>query len=232
MGTLHRFSHLNQSSSEFPGQLMNILHDKGYRDQVKSLQDHDSVWLAEYLDEVCFPVILSVSLPKLAQALDILSPISPMLFRKCLVELRAMCGSRGVLPRSYVLQKSPPKTVGWPIASRGPFNVYEGHLDDSKVCVKQLQRYSSTDPETAKHVCSRGRHLPPFPLMIRAGLLSRGRYMETSGAPERRPPPGRYRHSLPIRCGLDAWRRAPGIHQCAPICRPSPARRSPPYYIR
>lgn len=118
---------------------MTLLHEKGYRDDVKNLKYHDLVWLAEYLDK----------------ALDILSPIGPTSFRKCLVELRAICGGRGILPQSYVIPSSHLKTVGWPIASSGPFNVYEGFLGDLKVCVKQLRNYSSVDPEWAKHAFCR-----------------------------------------------------------------------------
>ena len=135
-----------------------------------------------------------------------------------------------MLPRSYVLPSSP-NTVGWPIASRSPFNTYEGHLGDMKVRVKQLQNYSTVDPEQAKHVCPRYRHLSPFPLMIRVGLLSGGRCLETFGASKHRPPPGRYRRPLPIHCGLDAGRRAPGTYQYAPVRRPAQSRRCLPSYV-
>ena len=66
MGPLHRFRHLNQSSAEFPGQLIGLLHERGYKDNVKNLPDRDSVWLAEYLDNVRLVVISTDSLPKRA----------------------------------------------------------------------------------------------------------------------------------------------------------------------
>ena len=64
MAPLHRFHHLNLSSAEFPGQLIALLHERGYKDNVKSLQHDDSVWLAEYLDNVRLAVISAEYLPR------------------------------------------------------------------------------------------------------------------------------------------------------------------------
>lgn len=44
---------LNKCSSKFPEQFNEVLHGKGYRKCVPNLQDDDSAWLVDYLDEVC-----------------------------------------------------------------------------------------------------------------------------------------------------------------------------------
>jgi len=161
MDPLHQFRNLDrltdQSSPEFADQLTSLLLERGFKDRVKSLQDHDSEWLVEYLDNVRIPVILINSPPKLVQALNILYPASPASFRKCLRELRAICGSRKILPQSCMFPGSSPNTVGWPIASKGSCDMYEGSLGDVKVCVVRLRVYSNGGPETAKSVGNR-RH--------------------------------------------------------------------------
>jgi len=159
MDLLHQFRDLNQSSPEFPDQLTSLLHERGFKDRVKTLQDQDSGWLVEYLDNVRLPVILTNSPPKLVQALNILYPASPPSFRKCLHELRAICGSRKILPQSCMFPGSSPDTVGWPIASKGACDMYEGSLDDLKVCVVRLRVYSNGGPETVKSVCNPRHYL-------------------------------------------------------------------------
>jgi len=46
---LHR---LDRSSPEFHDQLCNIFYGEEYRKCLTTLQDDDSVWLVDYLDEV------------------------------------------------------------------------------------------------------------------------------------------------------------------------------------
>ena len=84
------------------------------------------------------------------------------MFRKCLRELRAICGSRNVVPKSYILPGSLPNTPKWPVASRGICDVYEGSHNDSKVCVERLRIYSNDGPEKPMHVCHR-HHSPSHP---------------------------------------------------------------------
>ena len=161
MDVLHRLRHLDRSSPEFPDQVRNLLYEPGYRDYVTGLQDlDDPTWLLEFLDNVRLCVTLTDSPPKLAQALSIIHSTNPASFRKCLLELRTICSSRNILPQSYTHLGSPPSTHKWPIAARGACDVYEGSIDNSKVCVKRLRIYSSDGPEKAKHVCY--QHITPF----------------------------------------------------------------------
>jgi hypothetical protein len=135
MDLLRQLRRLDQSSADFPDQLTSLLHGRGYKDRVESLEDHDAAWLVEYLHN----------------ALNILSPANLTSFRECLRELVAICASRETLPQSYMLSGSLLDPVGWPIASRGACDVYEGFLNDSKVCVTRLRIYSNGKPNKVKH---------------------------------------------------------------------------------
>ena len=61
-----RLRSLDQSSSRFPNELTNLLHDQGYKDGLKSLRDEDSLRLIEYLDNVRSQAASTSPLPKLA----------------------------------------------------------------------------------------------------------------------------------------------------------------------
>jgi hypothetical protein len=50
---LQRLRRLDKASPQFPRQLTSLLHEKGYRACVMSLQGEDLLWLVEYLDNVC-----------------------------------------------------------------------------------------------------------------------------------------------------------------------------------
>lgn len=66
-----------------------------------------------------------------------------------------------ILPTSYTLS-FPLLTVGQPVASGGPGNVYEGTFNgsNSKVYVKNVRAYSKDDPTKATKVC----HPVAFPV--------------------------------------------------------------------
>ena len=97
-----------------------------------------------------------------SQALDSLDPASTA-FRKCLRELRHVCGAKTILPPSCTLS-SQSLTVGrQPVASGGSGDVYEGWLlDGSKVCVKRVRIYSKDGPEKATKVRPRPHHFPIY----------------------------------------------------------------------
>ena len=85
------------------------------------------------------------------QALDILDPASPG-FRKCLRELRKICGTRMILPTSCTLSSSLLNVGLHPVASGGPGDVYEGTLDGSRVCVKRVRVHTGDSPMKATKV--------------------------------------------------------------------------------
>ena len=49
---LRRIDRLEKSSTDFPGQLVDLFEEKDYN-FAKELQDEDQDWLVEYLDNVC-----------------------------------------------------------------------------------------------------------------------------------------------------------------------------------
>ena len=146
---LHR---LDGSSSEFHDQLGNILYGEEYRRCAQDLQGDDLVWLVDYLDKVRRHVALPFSPPELLQALGGLDPSSAA-FRKCLRELKNICGAEGILPTSYTLSSHLLNIGSDPFASGGYGDVFEGIHDGSRVCIKRVRVYTSDDPKKAAKVC-------------------------------------------------------------------------------
>lgn len=98
------------------------------------------------------PRCLPPSPLKLEQVLDDLDHSSPT-FRKCLRELRSVCGTRGVLPTSYALSSRPLDIEPEPFAWGGYGDVYLGSLDGSKVCMKRVQMHNMSASQRANEVC-------------------------------------------------------------------------------
>jgi hypothetical protein len=139
---------LDTSSSGFHDQVSNVLYGEEYRQCVPIIQGDDIVWLVDYLDRVRRRTALPRSPLKPSKALDSLDSASPG-FRKCLRELRSTCGTRVVLPTSHTLLPSDLDIGHHPVASGSSADVYEGALNDSKVCVKRIRVYSKDGPEKA-----------------------------------------------------------------------------------
>ncbi|KAF9644226.1 kinase-like protein [Thelephora ganbajun] len=115
---LHR---LNRSSPNFDNQLSDVLYGKEYVQCVPTLQGNDLAWLVDYLDE----------------ALDRLNPSGPA-SRKCLRELRSICGARVILPTSYTLSPHSLNVDSDPFASGGYGDTYHGILNGARICVKRV----------------------------------------------------------------------------------------------
>ena len=96
---------------------------------------------------------------KPTQALDGLGPSSAA-FRKCLRELRSICGATGMLPTSYALPPHLLDVGPTPFASGGYGDVYKGTFDGRKVCIKRLRVYLKDGPQKAAKVRYRRRRLP------------------------------------------------------------------------
>ena len=142
---------LDKSSSKFHDQISSILYGREYKTSVPNLQDHDLVRLVDYLEEVRRRVPLLHSRLNLPEALNTLDPPSSA-FRKCLRELRHICGSRTILPTSHILSSSLLVTSSHPVASGSCGDVYEGTLDKSKVCAKRVRAYIMDGPARATKV--------------------------------------------------------------------------------
>jgi hypothetical protein len=176
---LQQLRRLDKSSSGYHKQLRDLLDGEEYKQCVPKLQGEDSAWLVDYLDKVRRQITLPHSPLKLAQTLDDLDPTRSS-FRKCLRELRHICGTGMILPASYTL---PPHLLDigrYPIASGGSGNVHEGTFNGSKVCVKRARVYSEDDSKKATKVhCRRYRFPCPSLLTRLTDALPRGCGMET-----------------------------------------------------
>jgi len=158
---LQKLHDLDRSLSEFHDQLSNVLYGEEYTRCVKDFQGNDLVWLVDYLDKVRRRIAPPYSPFKSAQALDGLAPSSAG-FRKCLRELRSICGAKGILPTSYTLSSH--LTIGPdPFASGGYCDVYHGTLDGLGVCIKRFRVYTSEDPKNVAKVCCRRFRFPRTP---------------------------------------------------------------------
>jgi hypothetical protein len=73
-------------------------------------------------------------------------------FRKCLRELRHICGAEMILPTSYTLSSSLLNIGPQPVASGGSGDVYKGTLGRSPVCIKRVRVYSKDGPGGATKV--------------------------------------------------------------------------------
>ena len=149
---LQQLLRLNNSSSKFQDQISNVLYGEEYKQCVQNLQGDDLVWLVDYLDKVRRHVTLFCSPPKLLKALDGLDSSGPA-FRKCLRELKTICGTGGILPTSYTLLSHLLNLGPEPFASGGYGDVYEGIHNNSRVCIKRVRSYTSEDPKKAARVC-------------------------------------------------------------------------------
>ena len=148
---LQQLRHLDRSSPDFHDQLRKVLYGEEYMQCVPNLQGDDLVWLIDYLDKVCHRITSSYSQLKSAQALDCLDP-STATSRKCLRELRTICGASGMLPTSYTLSSDLLNVSPEPFAAGGYGDMYEGALGGPKVCTKRVRVYQE-DPQKATRVC-------------------------------------------------------------------------------
>ena len=124
-------------------------------------------------------------------------------------ELRRICGAREILPKSCMLSCSLLTVDRLPFISGSSGDLYEGTLGGTRVCVKRVRMYSEGDRQELSEVCHR-RHCSPHlspPLISPTEALPGSCGVETSGAPEYRPPPGYYHHPPRVRFGMDVpWK--------------------------
>ena len=212
---------LDRLSPEFHDNLSNILYGEAYKKCTPRLRDKDLVLLVDCLDKVRCRVPPFRSPLKLSQALDALDPANPG-FRKCLRELRHLCGIRTVLPTSYIVSPSRLIIGGQPAASGGSGDIYQGTLDGEDVCVKRVRVYSKDGPKQATKVRHR-RHFSPYRLLLtrHTDSLPGSCGVETLGTPKHRFPPRYYPQTSPTHIRVDVWRGSDGIHQAKPRRQPA-----------
>ena len=145
---LQRLDHLDGSLSGFHDQLHDLLYGEEYHQCVRDLQGDDLVWLVDYLDRVRPRVTVRHSPLKPAQVFDNLNPSSAA-SRKCLRELRSICGASGILPTSDTLSSDLLAIDPHPFTSGGYGDVYAGTLNGSRVCIKRMRVYTQDGPKKA-----------------------------------------------------------------------------------
>ena len=128
---------LDRSSPYFGDQLNKALREREYERCVQNLQTDDLVWLVDYLDRVCSHIARAHSTLKQAQALHCLDPSGPA-YRKCLRELRSLCGTHTILPASHIIPPHLLTVDSLPFASGGCGEMHRGTLGSTAVCVKCL----------------------------------------------------------------------------------------------
>ncbi|KAF9642913.1 kinase-like protein [Thelephora ganbajun] len=129
---IQRLHRLDTSSPDFHDQLCNVLYGEEYTQCAANLQGDDLVWLVDYLDKT----------------LNRLDP-SGAASRKCLRELRNICGTNAILPTSYTLSADLLGVGTDPFAWGGFGDVYHGTLNGSRVCVKRVRVYTKYGPQKA-----------------------------------------------------------------------------------
>ena len=149
---LQKLHHLDRSSPSFNAQLSDVLYGEEYKECILGLQRDDLVWLVDYLDKVRRCAALLHSPLKPAQALDDIDS-SKAAFRKCLRELRTICGTGTILPTSYTLSSHLLSVSPDPVALGGYGDVHEGTLNGSRVCVKRMRVYAEHGSKEAAKVC-------------------------------------------------------------------------------
>lgn len=148
---LQELDRLQKSSPDFSDQLYNAICRREYVQCTRNLEHDDLRWLTNYLDEVRRHVALFYSPFKSAQVLNCLDPSGPT-FRKCLRELRSLCGTSMVLPTSFTLPSQLLEIDPIPLTSGSSCDVYRGILNGSRVCVKRVRVYAQDTQQTAAKV--------------------------------------------------------------------------------
>ena len=137
-------------------------------------------------------------------------------------ELRHICGARKTLPASSALSSSASLIGNQPVASGGSGDVYEGTLNNLKVCVKRIRVYakdSSGEPPDVRHL----RHHPHRLLLLMrpTDLFQSGCGVEALETQKHRPPALHFGGPFPAHLRMDARRRPDGVRREAPRGRPA-----------
>lgn len=144
---IQRLRDLDKSSPLFPDQLATLIAQVPVS-FMSGLTNNDSLWVLEYLDNVCIPTPrLSIWFLNLVQALEDFSPFS-LVSCECLCALARMTRTAKMLPKSLTLSTTHSVTSIHPITSGTIADVWEGTYNGCKVYVKQPRYFPATDGDT------------------------------------------------------------------------------------
>ncbi|KAF9643102.1 kinase-like protein [Thelephora ganbajun] len=133
-----RLYKLDRSSTRFPQELNELLHDEKWVEQVLDLPGGELVVLVDYLDST----------------LDGLDRTGTS-FRECLHALQKVCSSRMILPSVYEVLTTLSSNAGRTLAYGRLSNIYGGSLDGTDVAVKRLRIPTTGDRATVKQALCR-----------------------------------------------------------------------------
>ena len=134
-----RLHELDRSSAQFPERLDELLQDEGWVKDIQCLSRHRLMELVDYLDNVRLISTPTKSCSSSPQILDGLDRTGSQ-FKEGLHALRKICGSRAILPATYLvsgkLSINTTRIVKFGIYGE----IYKGSLDDADVCIKKPPR--------------------------------------------------------------------------------------------
>jgi hypothetical protein len=118
-----------------------------------SLQGDDALTLVDVLDQVSRLRIIAVLRLTPAQAFE--APNMELdLRRKCVRVLRRVCGTEAILPRSCILSENILKEGDIAFASVGFADIWRGHHNGNRVCIKAFHAYMDENLYRIKQVHS------------------------------------------------------------------------------
>lgn len=181
-GPLQVLHDLDRTSPQFHKQLSDLLRGDEYRNVVPDLQDDDTAWLVEYLDNVSLQPSFPTPPTASVQVLTGIPNRTSLEFTEFLQELGNICGVKGVLPQSCVLA-NPPASEATP--------------DDKRLRIKHVRSHADGHSQKVKWPHFQCH----FPLLLDTqetiDLSPGGCSVETLDAPKHRPHTRRYPQSPP-----------------------------------
>ena len=148
---VQRFYESDRSSTRFPEQINELLHDNRWVEQLWSLPEDELAKTISYLNDVWVVSSSNASCSPLPQIVDGLDHTSSS-FRKGLHTLRKICSSRTILPPTYELSEKLSFQTTQIVAFGGFCDVYKGSLAGADVCVKRLRISTTGGQEAVKKV--------------------------------------------------------------------------------
>ena len=178
-----RLYELDRSSAQFPERLDKLLQDEGWMKDIQRLSRHRLVELTDHLDNVRLISTPTKSYSSSPQILDGLDRTGSQ-FREGLHVLRELCGSRAILPTTYLVSGSLSFSTTT-MAIPGYREIYKGSLGDADVCIKKLPMTVGNRPAKIRQVSRpHSRWLDRHALTDFGDALQGGRGVEVPQPPE------------------------------------------------
>ena len=204
---------LDRSSTRFPEQLNDLLHDEEWAGQLKLLPEGELTKLIGCLDDVRSIPTSAGSHLSPPQTLDGLDGMGSS-FRRCLLLLRKICSSRTVLPATYEVSSALSFNAMEVVARGGFCDVYKETLLIGDVCIKRLRISTTGDQAKVKQVsCPPNLRPGHHALTSFGGALQGGRGVEAPRSPKHCALQGCHLRTPSTRLRMDARWGVERVHQ-------------------